>query len=369
MAVPRLLGVAYIHGDASRPDTERTMTQRIPATEPDRAPAWSAWLLRVAGCGVLLAALVAVGGCGPVLSRSGAGPFEHASVGPSVLDIEGERSMDGFVVQAVTFESPMGGRVPAYLYRPSGPLAAGGSPALLMQHGMPGDRGSLERLAAAYARAGVFVLSISAPFNRTDVLSDRAAGLLPAPHFDAHDSTHVVQLVHEQRRALDMLQALPEVDPERIGFVGFSYGGWIGALLASVEPRLAAAVLMAPTGGLASLLRSHWENTGYLFVLTGRALEEEQRARWLRMMEPLEAERWLGRSRRTPVLIQAGLYDRAVLPPEAQRLFTEAAPPKKLLWYEAGHELGRTAFQEQAAFLAGAVGLDMDRFKAPASLF
>ncbi|MEX2611130.1 MAG: prolyl oligopeptidase family serine peptidase [Gemmatimonadota bacterium] len=277
--------------------------------------------------------------------------------------------MDGYVVRVVSFESPVGGRVPAYLHRPSGPLAAGASPALLMQHGMPGDPASLEGLAAAYARAGVFVLSISAPFNRPDSLSDRAPGLLPAPHFDMHDSTHVVQLVHEQRRALDMLQALPEVDPERVGFVGFSYGGWIGALLASVEPRLAAAVLMAPTGGLASLLRSHWDNTGYLFVLAGRALEEEQRARWLRMMEPLEAERWLGRDRRTPVLIQAGLYDRTVLPPEAHRLFIGAAHPKKLLWYAAGHDLGRTAFHEQAAFLADAMGIDLDRFKAPASLF
>jgi len=345
------------------------MNQRTRATEPDRGPGRHAWLPRAAGCGALLAVLVMASGCARMPGWRGPGPFEHAAPSASALDIEGERAMDGFIVQVVSFESPMGGRVPAYLYRPAGPLVVAGSPALLMQHGMPGDAGSLDRLAAAYARAGVFVLSISAPFNRPGNLTDTEPGQLTAPHFDVHDSTLVVQLVHEQRRALDMLQALPEVDPERMAFVGFSYGGWVGALLASVEPRLAAAVLMAPTGGLASLLRSHWDDTGYLFVLAGRALDEHQRARWLEMMEPLEAERWLGRARRTSVLIQAGLYDRAVLPPEAHRLYTEAAQPKKLLWYEAGHELERAAFLEQAAFLAGAVGIDLNRFRAPASLF
>ncbi|HEY6739304.1 MAG TPA: acetylxylan esterase [Actinopolymorphaceae bacterium] len=47
--------------------------------------------------------------------------------------------------------------------------------------------------------------------------------------------------VHEVRRAVDLLTALPEVDPERIGITGNSGGGTITTLATVLEPRLAAA--------------------------------------------------------------------------------------------------------------------------------
>lgn len=49
----------------------------------------------------------------------------------------------------------------------------------------------------------------------------------------------------EVRRALDLLLAQPQVNRKRIGFVGHDYGAMYGALVAGVEKRVKAYVLIA----------------------------------------------------------------------------------------------------------------------------
>jgi dienelactone hydrolase len=238
-----------------------------------------------------------------------------------------------------------------------------------MLHGLPGGPGARYELAAAYARAGVFVLSVSAPFNRHDQLDYRDARLIPAPLFTAHDRDEIVQLVRELRRAIDMLAAHPGIDRDHVAFVGHSYGGWIGALLASVEPRLAAAVLMTPTGGFASWLRSHEDNPRHLIRAELDRLPPERAAAWLAMLEPLEAAHWIGRERETPLLVQAGREDLAVKPETIDAWFELASPPRHILWYDAGHRLDATAFRDQAGFLARYLLFDVSRFVPPERIY
>lgn len=52
--------------------------------------------------------------------------------------------------------------------------------------------------------------------------------------------THIVDL----RRAIDWAQAQPEIDPDRIGVIGFSHSAIFAALLAQQEPRVAASALI-----------------------------------------------------------------------------------------------------------------------------
>jgi dienelactone hydrolase len=47
---------------------------------------------------------------------------------------------------------------------------------------------------------------------------------------------------------MDYLETRDDIDPERIAFYGMSWGGKIGPIIAAVEPRVAASVLLA--GGL-----------------------------------------------------------------------------------------------------------------------
>ena len=51
-------------------------------------------------------------------------------------------------------------------------------------------------------------------------------------------------MVIAERRAVDLLLRQVGVDVKRIGYVGHSYGGIAGGVLAGVEPRIAAFVLL-----------------------------------------------------------------------------------------------------------------------------
>ena len=51
-------------------------------------------------------------------------------------------------------------------------------------------------------------------------------------------------MIIDLRRAVDLLASRSDVDPERIAYLGVSYGGMMGGLLASIEDRLQAYVLI-----------------------------------------------------------------------------------------------------------------------------
>lgn len=55
-----------------------------------------------------------------------------------------------------------------------------------------------------------------------------------------------VQTVKDHRRCLDFLIGRGEIDPKRIGLVGYSMGGMNAFYLLSVEPRIKAAVACVP---------------------------------------------------------------------------------------------------------------------------
>lgn len=62
--------------------------------------------------------------------------------------------------------------------------------------------------------------------------------------FKAHPEyvSGTMKAIHDNRRAVDLLQSLPDVDPERIGVIGHSLGGHSAMFTAAFEPRLKAIV-------------------------------------------------------------------------------------------------------------------------------
>ena len=57
---------------------------------------------------------------------------------------------------------------------------------------------------------------------------------------------HVLQWRQDLGRSLDYLQTRPDVDSDRFGYLGSSWGGRMGAIMLAVEPRFRAAVLNVP---------------------------------------------------------------------------------------------------------------------------
>jgi dienelactone hydrolase len=54
------------------------------------------------------------------------------------------------------------------------------------------------------------------------------------------------QSVVDLRRGIDYLTSRSDIDPERIAILGGSMGGWIGSILAAVEPRIKTTILTVP---------------------------------------------------------------------------------------------------------------------------
>lgn len=264
--------------------------------------------------------------------------------------------IDGIEVREVWFDSPKGGRVTGLLYLPG---AAGRRPAVLVGHGAPGDaRGYATMTAAlATARLGAVALAIDAPFARR---RQEPLALSPA------DSADRVQYIVDWRRAVDYLVARPDVDAARIGYLGNSFGGATGVLLAGVEPRIAAFVLRVADGGFVSHFTapctpaSRGARVGPDLCLHDdsplASLDAAARDAWYRASWAVEPIRFVAAAR-APMLLQNGRQDPAVLPASAQRLHDAAPAHAVREWYDSGHRLPNAALVAGMRFLAAHIGL------------
>jgi hypothetical protein len=62
------------------------------------------------------------------------------------------------------------------------------------------------------------------------------------------------------RRVVDVIAARPDVDPERLGFIGISLGAIMGTVVIAAEPRLKACVLVMGGADMAGILVSSRES-------------------------------------------------------------------------------------------------------------
>jgi dienelactone hydrolase len=151
----------------------------------------------------------------------------------------------GVVAERVTYATQFGLRVPAILYLPES--RRGKVPALIVVNGHGGDKYSWYAFYAGilYARAGAAVLTYD-PIGEGERHRERRSGTR------AHDQNLMPRemgqrlgglLVTDVMQAGAYLQSRPEVDPRRIGAMGYSLGSFLVALAGAVDPRLHACVL------------------------------------------------------------------------------------------------------------------------------
>jgi len=283
----------------------------------------------------------------PVSCEENRSLFAYDAQAP--LDIqEVSRSRgEGTTVIDLTYASPMGGRVPATLVVPdgSGPFAG-----LLFQHGMgdsstPGIRRMLLPMAEGYARLGALVILIDAPFARPEHRGSASIVLAE------QDRREQIQLIVDLRRAVDLLLSRSEVDPQRLAYVGISYGGAMGGLLAGVEDRLQGYVLMVGDGGLVTHVTGPEDTAWWL------AKPEELRRQWLAWMWPIEPIHYVHCAAPAALLFQNGTLDMSVPPADALRYQQAGSEPKTVQWYQAGHGLRWEALRDQVEWLRDAIGL------------
>lgn len=266
------------------------------------------------------------------------------------LDVQerGVQSFDGYERIDLTYASPAGGRVPAFLYQP---LDEGPHAGLLLMHGMPGSRDSSAPFGAEYVRTGAVVLVISAPWARPDGPREDVL------RFTEEDRAEQIQLIQDLRRGVDLLESFPWVDRERIGYVGGSYGGAMGGLLAGVEKRIRAFALAVGDGGLVAHLTGPDDGEG-----PPEGVGDEQWNAWLAHMRPIEPLRFVALAAPSELLFQNGRTDQLVPAADAEAYHAAASEPKTILWYDGGHGLTAQMRRDQVEWLAARIGIDAERY-------
>lgn len=193
------------------------------------------------------------------------------------------------------------------------------------------------------AEHGAVAIAIDAPFARR--------GGEPV-RFSTQDRAEQIQLIKDLQRAVDVLRARPDVDDERIAYLGISYGGAMGALFVGIERRINAGVLVVGDGGLVS----HFTGPEDYNLMAG--LSCTTRVNWFGAMTPIEPIRFIGHASPTPLLLQNGRFDNLVPAADAQELHTAAPASKTIRWYDAGHGLNQQAMFDRLDWLQGQIGLD-----------
>lgn len=169
----------------------------------------------------------------------------------SELETHGEIRREGYRIRKVSFLSAPDIRVTGNLYIPDG---AGPFPAVLNLHGH-WRQGKVAPAVQArghlLARHGIVVLSVDAAGAGERGETERGweyhgaarAGEL----FLAGDSLLAFQ-VRDNRRALDVLETLPFVNPKKIGATGASGGGNQAVWLSALDERVKVVVPVASMG-------------------------------------------------------------------------------------------------------------------------
>jgi fermentation-respiration switch protein FrsA (DUF1100 family) len=215
------------------------------------------------------------------------------------------------------------------LHRPPG---AGPFPGLIVCHGLPAgppdptDRGYAD-LADRLAGEGYATL----------IFNFRGAGASQG-NFEA------AGWVRDARAALDWLAARPEVDPARIGLIGFSAGALTGTVLAAEDDRIAALVSCAGPAAIRRLAdpdqaRSFLDHARAIGIVRDPAFPASF-DEWRGQFESVRAIDVVDRIAPRPILFLHGERDDVVPVADARALYDRAGDPREIvLLPEAGHRL------------------------------
>jgi dienelactone hydrolase len=291
--------------------------------------------MRQAAVCFLAVTLVACGGSESA-SKPGAEIYEYDRSKPLAMRDNGVVNKNYPVkVRDISFAGPSE-RVPSYVLTPPG---TGPYPAVIYLHGAGGDRLEMVYTASWLAGRRAVALTVESPYspNREIELGPGVEGL-------RRERDRTVMGIVELRRAVDLLQSMPEVDDDRIGFVGYSAGARSGAILAGVEPRIRAFVFMS--GG---------EDTVDEFVaLVSPAQRDEVRP----LLDDTDGVRFIGQASPAKLLFQAGRRD-VVVPRDAlETLIRAGSEPKEVKWYDAGHALNKNAQRDQLEWLSDVLEIE-----------
>ena len=258
------------------------------------------------------------------------------------LDLKtiGTETRGDVTVYDVTYASPKGGVVPAYIVVPKGKRKFAG---VVWGHWYWGNspmRNRKEFLdeAIAIAPAGLVSILPDGPIARPGFVEDKTP-------LNVKQTTDMVQAVIDMRRAFDVLLARADVDPKRLAYVGHSYHAMVGAFLSGVDRRAKAYVLMAgPLSDEVNMKSKEFQDYR-------QKIGPEKFDAFVNEFKWLDEGKYVSHAAPAFVFMQFATQEKFLTPERAKLYDAYVSKPKLMLFYEAPHALNAEARRDRVKFL------------------
>jgi len=267
--------------------------------------------------------------------------FDYDKNAPLELQTLSGKTRSKSIVYDITYASPKGGVVPAYLVVPAegkGPFAAVVWGHWYWRNSEMRNRKQFLDEAVALAQAGVVSLLTDGPVARPGYVPDDTP-------LNEKQVADFVQQVVDFRRGVDLLLARKDVDPNRLAYVGHSYNATIGAILSGVDRRFKAFVLMA--GSLSDEVDKKlgaWEQFR-------KQVGPEKFDAFIARYSYLDQGKYVSHAAPAIVFMQYATKEQFMTADYARAYEKVVSEPKRFKLYEAEHALNAEARRDRIAFL------------------
>ncbi|MFQ6022441.1 MAG: dienelactone hydrolase family protein [Acidiferrobacterales bacterium] len=158
----------------------------------------------------------------------------------------GENGQDGNLVTGLYYQSKLPGKKKLVIVLP-----------IWGTHTYPSRK--MTKSLLAYSRGDMNVLRILGEnflfdWEAMRAVSTEEAVIVVARQMAERVQTHVIDI----RRIVDWTETQPDIDPERVGLIGFSMGGLVGSLIMANEPRIAASAFAMGGANPHEMIASCW---------------------------------------------------------------------------------------------------------------
>jgi dienelactone hydrolase len=266
--------------------------------------------------------------------------FDYDSKAPLDVRESGVENRSGISVHDLSYASPKGGRVPAYLVVPpgKGPFAAA-----IWGHWYWGNSPQKNRTefldeAVVLAKSGLVSLLYDGPIARPGYIASRD----PLSEQQIRDR---IQTILDVRRGADLVLAREDIDPARLAFVGHSYNASTGGFLSGIDKRFKAFVLMA--GSLSD--KVDLESKEYLDARL--RIGPEKWDAFIAKWEWLDPGLYTPHATPAAVLLQYATQEDYLTVERAHRYAALVSEPKTFRVYETNHALNAEARRDRIEFL------------------
>lgn len=258
--------------------------------------------------------------CGQLLDGAEC-PYPTAHDKPLDASREVIHETENYIQYRVEFNGIQNDRVPAYLYVPKGINRK--YPALFMQYGWGGYKGVdyIVQLAQFTVLHGYCVLTIDSPN-----CGERKNSEIKDPKFK--NGKKVMHYCGDYSRAVDYLAVCPEIDKNRLGYVGTSRGAINGIIFAAYEPRIKA--VCSVVGG------------GNFFGLRSLGLKGDV---W--KSDPVYH---VSKIDPRPILFINATEDEIIKPSWAESLHRAAGPHAEIIWLKSDHMLSDINYDDLCSY-------------------